>query len=64
MFKGTGSEYRRAACSHAVATLNPGYFALVMSTGIISVGMRNHNLMTLSYLARDGVSQGVNGRFY
>jgi tellurite resistance protein TehA-like permease len=48
MFNGTGSEYRRAACSHAVATLNPGYFALVMSTGIISVGMRNHNLMTLS----------------
>lgn len=31
-----------------VRTLNPGYFALVMATGIVSVGMRNNNLLTLS----------------
>jgi tellurite resistance protein TehA-like permease len=43
-----GSDSRRNAWSRAVATLNPGYFALVMSTGIVSVGMRNHNLTTLS----------------
>jgi tellurite resistance protein TehA-like permease len=41
-------EMRRAAVNHAVATLNPGYFALVMSTGILSVGMHNHNLDMLS----------------
>ena len=27
----------------AVRTLTPGYFALVMATGIVSVAMRNHN---------------------
>ena len=32
----------------AVATLDPGYFALVMGTGIVSVGMRNHGLSTFS----------------
>lgn len=36
------------AVTRAVATLNPGYFALVMSTGIVSVGMHNHDLDTLS----------------
>lgn len=36
------------AVNRAVATLNPGYFALVMSSGIVSVGMHNHNLATLS----------------
>ncbi|HUW77344.1 MAG TPA: tellurite resistance/C4-dicarboxylate transporter family protein [Candidatus Nanopelagicaceae bacterium] len=48
MSDGASLEYRRAAFVRAVATLNPGYFALVMSTGIVSVGMRNHNLLTLS----------------
>ena len=38
----------RTAISDAVATLNPGYFALVMSTGILSVGMHNENLPILS----------------
>ncbi|MDQ2850211.1 MAG: tellurite resistance/C4-dicarboxylate transporter family protein [Actinomycetota bacterium] len=32
----------------AVSTLNPGYFALVMGTGIISVAMHNNNRMALS----------------
>ena len=32
----------------AVATLNPGYFALVMATGILSVAMNNHGLAALS----------------
>ncbi len=36
------------AVSGAVETLDPGYFALVMGTGIVSVGMRNHGLTTLS----------------
>jgi tellurite resistance protein TehA-like permease len=31
-----------------VRSLNPGYFALVMATGIVSVGMRIHNLDILS----------------
>jgi tellurite resistance protein TehA-like permease len=48
MAKDVSYEMRRDAVNRAVATLNPGYFALVMSTGIVSVGMRNHNLMTLS----------------
>jgi tellurite resistance protein TehA-like permease len=34
--------------SDGVRTLNPDYFALVMATGIVSVGMRTHNLDTLS----------------
>ena len=32
----------------AVETLDPGYFALVMATGIVSVGVRNHGLVTFS----------------
>lgn len=36
--------------SEGVRTLNPGYFALVMATGIMSVGMANHRLTTLSGL--------------
>ncbi len=48
MSTGADFNYRRAACTQAVATLNPGYFALVMSTGIISVGMRNHDQKALS----------------
>ncbi len=42
------NRVNRSAASNAVASLNPGYFALVMSTGIVSVGMRNQNLMGLS----------------
>jgi tellurite resistance protein TehA-like permease len=38
----------RGAISGAVETLDPGYFALVMGTGIVSVGMRNHGLTTFS----------------
>jgi len=34
--------------SNAVRDLNPGYFALVMATGIVSIGVRNHGLSTLS----------------
>jgi tellurite resistance protein TehA-like permease len=36
--------------AEAVETLDPGYFALVMGTGIISVGMRDHDLSVLSAL--------------
>jgi len=38
----------RAAISNAVATLNPGYFALVMGTGIISVAMWDNGHHPLS----------------
>ncbi len=33
---------------HAVRTLAPGYFALVMATGIVSVAMHNHGLPAIS----------------
>ena len=33
---------------HAVRTLAPGYFALVMGTGIVSVAMHNHGLPAIS----------------
>jgi tellurite resistance protein TehA-like permease len=32
----------------AVRTLNPGYFALVMATGIVSIAMENHHAYELS----------------
>jgi tellurite resistance protein TehA-like permease len=38
----------RDRVSRALETLDPGYFAFVMGTGIVSVGMRNHDLTTLS----------------
>src|SRR5450759_975977 len=37
-----------ASLSEAVRTLHPGYFALVMATGIVSVGLRSHDRTTLS----------------
>lgn len=37
-----------AAVTHAVATLNPGYFAFVMGTGIISVSLNNRGLTIAS----------------
>lgn len=37
-----------ASLSEAVRTLHPGYFALVMATGIVSVGLRSHDMTTLS----------------
>lgn len=37
-----------SASRGAVSTLNPGYFALVMGTGIISVAMHNNNLTLVS----------------
>lgn len=33
---------------HAIATLNPGYFALVMATCIVSIGMQANGLTALS----------------
>lgn len=39
---------RRAAASDAVAGLHPGYFALVMGSGIVSVGVSNQGLTALS----------------
>ena len=44
----TGTATSRGALTRAVETLDPGYFALVMGTGIVSVGMRNHGLTTFS----------------
>lgn len=38
----------RSSVGRAVAGLNPGYFALVMGTGIISIDMRNQGLTVLS----------------
>ncbi|MGH3437653.1 MAG: tellurite resistance/C4-dicarboxylate transporter family protein [Sciscionella sp.] len=43
-----GAHARWLAARQAVATLNPGYFAFVMATGILSVGMLNHHLALLS----------------
>lgn len=34
--------------AESLRTLNPGYFALVMATGIVSVGVRHHGLRSLS----------------
>jgi len=34
--------------AESVRTLNPGYFALVMATGIVSIAMRNHDVITVS----------------
>lgn len=39
-----------SAVAHAVRTLNPGYFALVMATGIVSVGVRSRDVRWLSVL--------------
>ncbi|MFB4308483.1 tellurite resistance/C4-dicarboxylate transporter family protein [Actinomadura sp. GTD37] len=39
---------RRGALRQAVATLNPGYFALVMGTCIVSIGVNTNGLATLS----------------
>ncbi|WP_207946502.1 tellurite resistance/C4-dicarboxylate transporter family protein [Actinomadura sp. 7K507] len=37
-----------AAVKQAAATLNPGYFAFVMGTGILSIGVSTHGLTVLS----------------
>ena len=36
--------------AESVRTLNPGYFALVMATGIVSIAMRNHDVIALSVM--------------
>lgn len=41
---------RRGPGREGVRTLNPGYFALVMATGIVSVGMRTPHVYWLSVL--------------
>ncbi len=40
----------RTRVADAVSTLNPGYFAFVMGTGIVSVGMHNHGLTAVSLI--------------
>ena len=45
---GGGRDEVASAIREAVSTLNPGYFALVMGTGIISVAMHNANLPFVS----------------
>lgn len=37
-------DFRRPAVREAVRTLHPGYFALVMATGIVSVGLRDRGV--------------------
>ncbi|GBE65505.1 tellurite resistance protein permease [Mycobacterium sp. MFM001] len=39
---------RATGVREAVRTLHPGYFALVMATGIVSIGMHNHGMYALS----------------
>lgn len=39
---------RQSPVRAAVATLNPGYFALVMATGMVSIGVRNQDRTTVS----------------
>lgn len=46
----TAETSERSAVGAAVATLNPGYFAMVMATGIVSVAMSNRGLTQLSAL--------------
>jgi tellurite resistance protein TehA-like permease len=41
---------RSSAVREAVRTLNPGYFALVMATGIVSTAMHLHHAIRLSVL--------------
>ena len=49
---------RQTPITDAVRTLNPGYFAMVMGTGIVSIGMANHGRTevstTLMWLAATG----------
>jgi len=45
---GDGNEAARTPVEQAVATLNPGYFALVMGTGIISVSIHNYDVPAVS----------------
>lgn len=42
------ADRRSAAVTAGVAALHPGYFALVMATGIVSIAMRNHQAIALS----------------
>jgi tellurite resistance protein TehA-like permease len=44
----TGAAVPFHRVSDAVRTLTPGYFALVMGTGIVSVAMHNHGANTVS----------------
>lgn len=41
-------DLRRAAAHEAVRTLHPGYFALVMATAIISIGLRDRGVPAVS----------------
>jgi tellurite resistance protein TehA-like permease len=44
----SGAPESPAALTRPVAELNPGSFALVMATGIVSVGMYHHGLRIFS----------------
>ena len=46
MLRGTGWAHVR----EAIQTLNPGYFALVMATGIMSIAMHQQHAYHLSKL--------------
>jgi tellurite resistance protein TehA-like permease len=43
-----GREECRGDARDAVRTLNPGYFALVMATGILSIAMYHQHAYALS----------------
>ncbi|HKF33475.1 MAG TPA: hypothetical protein VKB37_14005, partial [Jatrophihabitantaceae bacterium] len=43
-------QYGAGPVRDAVRSLNPGYFALVMATGIVSVGMVAHGQRAVSVL--------------
>lgn len=57
----TGAVTRGGGVRAAVQTLHPGYFALVMATGIVSIGMQNHHAYAVSValLWLTGVEYGV-----
>jgi tellurite resistance protein TehA-like permease len=42
------AAWSTAAVREGVRTLNPGYFALVMATGIVSIAMLNHRVVAVS----------------
>lgn len=48
----------------ALHTLNPGYFALVMATGIVSIAMQNHQTLSVVLLWLTGIEYAVLSLLY
>lgn len=57
----TPADRSRSACSHTLENLSPGYFALVMGTGIVSIGLHDigWELLSLALLAITAISYVV-----